>query len=693
MKILMLTDRLAIGGAETHIYELCRALARLGHRITLAAEEGAFSERLRNEGFSVLSLPLASKRAGELLRARRELLRLLREEHFDVVHAHARLPAFLVAPLCKRCGIPLVCTAHWVFETKGLRGQLAKWGERSFAVSEDIKEYLVREYGVMPAHVTVIENGIDTDAFPMVERKKSGRLLHVSRLDTGRAACAEALLSIAEELAKSGICHSLTIVGGGDRFQRILEMSKKANQRIGREFVRMVGAVTDVRPFLYEADLFVGVSRAALEAMATGMPVILAGDEGYLSLFGKEHARAAIESNFCCRGAPPIEAKKLFDDILFTLRSKDRASRGRFGADFVRLHYGIAEMARRSEAVYREVLRRPSVTICGYYGKQNTGDDAALAWLTERLADEGFSDICILGKKGERGTPPIHGHLTALSPSFLRRRGGIFLLGGGNLLQNETSNRSLFYYTHLLRRAKQAGLKTVVMGGIGRLDARGEEKTKEALRYADGFLMRTERDADAVRRLFPRERPSCLLPDGALWLTAKTGVNFDLPKDNCVIFAFRGGASNQTARELAKQLSEKYGRTPVFVPMQAGRDEARDTLIPHSLSLPHMPPDELLALMRECRAVVGDRLHALILAAAAGVPAVGITDGGKIDAFCDLCARRGGGDRIRAISPKTDALAAAILRALSLSRDDGGLLSRLRAEGENFSFLEFFALL
>lgn len=693
MNILMLTDRLAIGGAETHIYELCRALARLGHRITLAAEEGAFSERLRNEGFSVLSLPLADKRIGNLLGARRGLLHLLREGHFDVVHAHARLPAFLAAPLCKRCCIPLVCTAHWVFDTKGLRGLLATWGERSFAVSRDIKEYLVREYGVLPARITVIENGIDTDAFPYAGRKEKGRLLHISRLDTGRAACAKALVEIAEELAKSGVCHSLCIVGDGDRFAGIRDKAEEVNRRIGREFVHMVGAVTDVRPFLYEADLFVGVSRAALEAMATGMPVILAGDEGYLSLFGKEAAGAAVESNFCCRGAPPIEAKKLLDDILSALRSGEGAARGRFGADFVRDHYDITEMARRSEAVYREVLRRPPVTICGYYGKQNTGDDTALAWLTERLADEGFSDICILGKKSERGTPPIHGHLTALSPSFLRRRGGIFLLGGGNLLQNETSNRSLFYYTHLLRRAKQAGMKTVIMGGIGQLDARGEEKVKEALQYADGFLMRTERDKEVVKQLSESDRPCRLLPDGALWLTAKKDVKFNLPKDKYVLFAFRGGVNNRIAKELAGRLSKEYALTPVFIPMQAGCDDGKGEPIPHALFLPHMPPEELLALMRECRAVVGDRLHALILAAAAGVPAVGISDGGKIDAFCDLCARRAGGNRIRALPPKTDLLASAIANALSLPRDDGGLLSRLRAEGENFSFAEFFRLL
>ncbi len=694
MKILMLTDRLAIGGAETHISELCRALRRKGHEVSLAAATGAFFTRLADEGFRLYPLPLDSKDPRALRRSRQGISHLLDTEHFDIVHAHARLPAFLAAPLCKRRGIPFVCTAHWVFESRGLRGRLSRWGERSFAVSEDVREYLVREYGLAPEQITVIRNGIDTEAFPVRPRSFGGRILHVSRLDAGRSACAEALLSCAKVLAASGLCHSLTIVGDGNRFGEISEEAKRLNSEIGREFIRIVGAVTDVRPFLYEADLFVGVSRAALEAMATGLPVILAGDEGYLSLFGEDTVDAALESNLCCRGTPPLTDEALCQDILSALSEKTLSARGEFCAAFVRRYYDIEDMASATLAVYRTLIKRPPVTVCGYYGKQNTGDEASLSVLLSRLSDEGFSDVCVLGAKKADGKTPILGRDAVLRPRFFSRRGGIFMLGGGNLLQNETSHRSLLYYTQLLGRAKQAGMRTVILGGIGRLDARGERVVRRALRHADGFLLRSEQDVAAARALSRDACPMQLLPDAALWLVPNKSSNVNLPHDNTAFLAFKGGCTSTLAFKITQHLQAEQGLFPMAAVMQAGRDEpTEEGEGTHIFTLPYLPPAELLAYMQSCRVVVGDRLHAIVLAAASGVPAVGISDGGKIDAFCDFCKRRGGAGRITAVPRKEAAICEAIDRALRLPREDGGLLARLREAGENFSFADFFALL
>ena len=51
MKILMVTMGLGIGGAETHIVELSRALSRLGHEITVASAGGIYVDEL--EGFAM----------------------------------------------------------------------------------------------------------------------------------------------------------------------------------------------------------------------------------------------------------------------------------------------------------------------------------------------------------------------------------------------------------------------------------------------------------------------------------------------------------------------------------------------------------------------------------------------------------------------------------------------------------------
>ena len=48
MKILILTDRLDVGGAETHIALLARELIKDGHEVTVASSGGAIAERLKN---------------------------------------------------------------------------------------------------------------------------------------------------------------------------------------------------------------------------------------------------------------------------------------------------------------------------------------------------------------------------------------------------------------------------------------------------------------------------------------------------------------------------------------------------------------------------------------------------------------------------------------------------------------------
>ena len=48
LKILLLTDRLSLGGAETHILSLYNELCALGHSVTVISSGGALSDRLRH---------------------------------------------------------------------------------------------------------------------------------------------------------------------------------------------------------------------------------------------------------------------------------------------------------------------------------------------------------------------------------------------------------------------------------------------------------------------------------------------------------------------------------------------------------------------------------------------------------------------------------------------------------------------
>ena len=709
MKILILTDRLALGGAETHIYELIHGLLARGAAVEIASAGGAYAQRLMREGVKHVQINWATHNPLALARAKRQLEALLSQGGYTLVHAHARLPAYLAAKICRRLHIPLVTTAHWVFRADGWRGHMSRWGDHTLAVSEDIRHYLIIEYHLSPQDITVTKNGINTARFAPATGGGHGRLIHVSRLDEGRAAAATALIALAPELMARGAA-SLTIVGDGKCFAPLCREAERINRALGKPFIRMLGAQTDIAPLLREGDVFIGVSRAALEAMACGLAVVLAGDEGYLSIFSPTAAKAAECSNFCCRGEEKLTKERLLGDLTALLSDEPLCRQlGTYGRDYVCRHYSAEAMVEDAFRVYRSLAEkklRPPMIICGYYGFHNMGDEAVLGDLLLRLRREGFGRITVLSARP--GETSEHHHVAAeprFSLSAIRRVGaerGIFLLGGGNLLQNETSRRSLLYYTQAIRFAKRCGCRILVLGGIGRLDTGGESIVSRILPLVDGFLGRTPQDVAYAQQLSPALRTH-LLPDGALWTPPATALPSNLPKENVLLVALHGQTPACIAKPLVDAcaaIARHEGLHLAFSCMHEGQDQALAQAgcmrVPTAQILPRLSAEETVAfLTNRCRLVITTRLHMLIFAAVAGVPTITVEDGGKISAFvayAESCAAQE--TPIACLQDEQYSTPLPHIRhmlAAPHSKEQGRrLLSSMRAPGEHFSFLSFF---
>ena len=257
MKILMATMGLDIGGAETHIVELAKELKAEGHDIVVASNGGVYVPEIVAAGIRHYQVPMHRRDTGCMLRSRKLLKEIIRTERPDVVHAHARIPAFLCGTLQRTMKFPFVTTAHWVFTTKGGLRYLTNWGQRTVAVSDDIKAYLIREYGVPEEHISVTINGIDTEKFSpqtsgqsVVEEFGLDRsrpvVSYVSRMDEDRALVARQLIQIAEELDRAVPGVQLLIAGGGNVFRELKEQAEAVNARMGRTCVVMTGPRTDI---------------------------------------------------------------------------------------------------------------------------------------------------------------------------------------------------------------------------------------------------------------------------------------------------------------------------------------------------------------------------------------------------------------------------------------------------------------
>lgn len=237
MKILMATMSLDIGGAETHIVELAKELKHQGHDVAVISNGGVYVPEIQAAGIRHYQAPLHRRSLRDMLRAERILERVIREERPDVVHAHARIPAFLCGRLHRRMGFPFVTSCHGVYHVSGALKLLSDWGERVLAVSEDIRDYLETQYQIPPDRITLTINGIDTDKFsPAVSGEKARGALglggapvvgHVSRLDQASSLAARQLIEIAPELDRAFPGIRVLIVGGGDVYG---ELSARAGR-------------------------------------------------------------------------------------------------------------------------------------------------------------------------------------------------------------------------------------------------------------------------------------------------------------------------------------------------------------------------------------------------------------------------------------------------------------------------------
>ncbi|MCQ2424629.1 MAG: glycosyltransferase [Lachnospiraceae bacterium] len=370
VKILMLNTKMSIGGAETHILALSRALKARGHTVTVGSAGGVYADELQKDGIGTVILPLDGRM--KLLRAVPELRKLMKKENFDVIHAHGRLPAFAASLALKynKCNIPLVTTAHLNFRTDPLLRKVTVWGERTLAVSPAVRDYLLTEYGISPDAVENTVNGVDTDLFRPGKPDEAllsalglagngeNRAIMVSRLDKNADAGVHTVLDALPEILKALPRFELILCGGGDDEEAIREKAYAVNRAAGRKAVLPIGPRTDIPALLKLASVGLGVSRAAMEEMACGKPVILIGPQGYLGIFDETKEKAAAGTNFCCMNALP-EPKTVAEEIvkLFSLPQSERDRRGAENRRLIEREYSVGRMADDAERLYRFVVK------------------------------------------------------------------------------------------------------------------------------------------------------------------------------------------------------------------------------------------------------------------------------------------------------------------------------------------------
>jgi polysaccharide pyruvyl transferase CsaB len=274
------------------------------------------------------------------------------------------------------------------------------------------------------------------------------------------------------------------------------------------------------------------------------------------------------------------------------------------------------------------------VVLSGYYGFANTGDEAILLAITRELKRLGHTPVVLSQTPSD--TAQKYGVASKARMQPLELLGALWssdalLSGGGGLLQDKTSARTLTYYLTIIRIARFLGKKVAIFNqSIGPLSENGEKSVSRSLKGINAIVREKTSQAYLERLGIPTK----LGGDPALLLEAKP-VTRDA---NMVVLAPRGGQSGATVKlaELARELL-KNGKRVIALSFQPGVDtnelEAFKTITGVELE-ETADPERALELIAGAGAVVGVRLHAVILGAAAGTAFYGISYDPKVAAFC-----------------------------------------------------------
>lgn len=307
------------------------------------------------------------------------------------------------------------------------------------------------------------------------------------------------------------------------------------------------------------------------------------------------------------------------------------------------------------------------LAINGYYGMGNAGDEAVLACALAQLRRlEPAIEVTVLS-----GDPAATSRM--YSVSSVQRKGfsairaiassDLYVSGGGSLLQDATSMGSILYYLALMAASRILGRKYAVFAnGIGpvsrgwarnmvRMASEGASSVSVRDAGSSRFLksIGVKREdilisADPVFAIKPKEI-SAVLEAVEAESGAKAARYLEDNAGRLAVIAlrsWRGLDGGTVALCSMTEALRRAGFAPVGLAFQPGYDEGptRSALSRCGDNVPVIAcsfhPEVTAGIFSLAGITAGMRLHSLIMSAAAGVPAFGISYDPKVDALYEM---------------------------------------------------------
>lgn len=356
VNILFVLSTLEPAGSETYCVSLAHAWSNK-HRIYWISDSLHYGQQNK-------AMPISAKIFPRGFLNVWQVFQYIREKKISIVHSHSRRSHWVASHAARLARIPHVTTIHQPPPVHFFSKLEPCLGDMTIAVSEEVREHLLKSFPIQPEKIRLIRNGIalppPTDPRP-VDLSAPARVLILGRLTGHRWDTYQFILDVIKRNSTRLPKAHYKIAGRVPEEKRavIQKQIQELNARIGPSSLELMGWTSNLTSVIRASDVVIGAGRSALESLALEKLVIVVGERAVLGLCNEDIWETCQRTNFGDhQPVKTFDGQKLERALRDALNPQiDRAAFGRWGREQVSTHYNLQEIADDVEAVYQRLLR------------------------------------------------------------------------------------------------------------------------------------------------------------------------------------------------------------------------------------------------------------------------------------------------------------------------------------------------
>lgn len=673
MKVLHLISGGDTGGAKTHIISLLKGIDKLIDAKIICFIEDTFYHEAKAAG---INIEVYKQKKRSDMSVINRLVDEIQKENYDIIHCHGARANFIAMFLRGKIKKPFITTIHSDYELdfkdnfykKIIFTSLNKFALKRFkyfvAISDTFKEMLISR-GFKEDEIFTAYNGIDMEQNLEYISKEDFLRRHgidykgetvvgiAARLD--RVKDHETFIKAASIVLEKRKDIIFLIAGDGYERNRLEDLREQLNIK---ENVHFLGYIKDPYSFFNAIDINTLTSLsesfpyAILEGARMNKTIISTNVGGVNKLIQDGENGFLIEVG---------DVKSLAEKIDFLANDKDKINTmGEKLYEKVSEKYSSHAMAKEHLEIYKRILmgdKSNKILISGYYGFDNSGDDAILKAIVKDIKNQDIeTNITVLSNNPVK-TKEFYG-VNAINRFKIKevikgiKKSNLFISGGGSLLQDVTSTRSLLYYLALMMTAKLFGKPVMVYAnGIGPIKKKlNRFLARKILNKIDLITLRDENSKEFIEDLGVKNKNIVVTSDPVFTLdpAPEARVKEIFREENIQTNnKFIGVSVRQWKNtenltgiisDTIKYIIKEYNVNVLMIPMHYPEDLEISIEISKLVNQENCyvlseqyNVEEIMGIIKEMEIIIAMRLHSLIYAATQQVPMVGLSYDPKIN--------------------------------------------------------------